>query len=303
MSTLIKVDEIVKSEELSEILLPGNLACSGCGMTIAFKTVMTALTNPIVVIPACCASVIQGQYPNIAFNAPTVNIAFASHAATASGIARAKKMRGEQANVCVWSGDGGSFDIGMATLSGAAERGEDIIHFVYDNAFYGNTGAQRSGATPRGAYTTTTPELKQQRRKSLARIMMMHDVSYVATASIGFMRDLYTKAKKASTMSGFRFILIDAACPTGWDSDPALSVELGKLAVKTGYFPLYEYENGKLTFNSPSDRHRKDPSRRSPIEEYLKPQGRFKQLMQDPAGLQLLREDIDYEWNMLQRFE
>ena len=301
MSTLIKVNEIIKSEE-SEMLLPGNFACAGCGMTVAYRTVMSALTNPIVVIPACCASVVQGVHPNVAFNNPTVNIGFAAHAATASGVARAKKMRGEQANVAVWSGDGGSFDIGMATLSGAAERGEDIIHFVYDNAFYGNTGAQRSGATPRGAYTTTTPELKQQKRKSLARIVMMHDVSYVATASIGFMRDLYTKAKKASTLSGFRFILIDAACPTGWDSDPALSVELGKLAVKTGYFPLYEYENGKLKFNSPSDRL-KDPVKRTPIEEYLKPQGRFSELLKNPDALDLLKSDIQYEWDMLQRLE
>ena len=187
-------------------------------------------------------------------------------------------------------------------MSGAAERGEDMIHFVYDNSFYGNTGAQRSGATPRGAYTTTTPELKKQKRKSLARIMMAHDPTYVATASIGFIRDLYTKVKKASEMSGFRFILIDAACPTGWDSDPAYSVELGKLAVKTGYFPLYEYENGHLTFTNPSNRH-KDPSKRTPIEEYLKLQGRFKQLLKDEAGLQMLRDDIQYEWDMLTRLE
>ena len=132
--------------------------------------------------------------------------------------------------------------------------------------------------------------------------MMAHDVTYVATASIGFMRDLYTKAKKASTMPGFKFILVDAACPTGWDSDPAYSVELGKLAVKSGYFPLYEYENGKLTFNNPSNRH-KDPSKRTPIEEYLKLQGRFSQLLQDEAGLQMLRDDIQYEWDMLQRLE
>ena len=301
MSTLIKIDDIVKAEE-TEMLKPGNFACAGCGMTIAYRTVMSALTNPIVVIPACCASVVEGLHPYVAYGMPTVNIAFAAHAATASGIARAKKMRGEQANVVVWSGDGGSFDIGLSTLSGAAERGENVIHFVYDNSFYGNTGAQRSGATPRGAYTTTTPELKQQKRKSLARIMMMHDVSYVATASIGFMRDLYTKAKKASTISGFRFILVDAACPTGWDSDPAYSVELGKLAVKSGYFPLYEYENGKLTFNNPSNRH-KDPSKRTPIEEYLKLQGRFSQLLQDEKGLQMLRDDIQYEWDMLQRLE
>ena len=299
MTTLVKLDEIIDAED-RDVLLSGNFACAGCGMTVAYRTAISAIENPIVVIPACCASVVEGLHPNIAYGVPTVNIAFAAHAATATGIARAKKIRKEKANVVVWSGDGGSFDIGLSTLSGAAERGENIIHFVYDNSFYGNTGAQRSGATPRGAYTTTTPELKDQKRKSLSRIMAMHDVTYVATASIGFIRDLYSKAKKAASLEGFKFILIDAACPTGWDSDPAYSVELGKLAVKTGYFPLWEYEQGKLTFTSPSNRHL-DPSKRTPIEEYLKYQGRFTNLLNDNETLDLLRKDIQYEWDMLKR--
>ena len=261
---------------------------------------MSAVTDPIVVIPACCASVVESLHPNISYNVPVVNIAFAAHAATACGIARAKKARGEQATVIVWSGDGGSFDIGLSTLSGAAERGENIIHTVYDNGFYGNTGSQRSGATPRGASTSTTPGGKEQKRKSLSRIMAMHDVPYVATTSIGYPRDLFAKFRKASQIEGFRFILIDAPCPTGWVSDPALTVELGKLAVKTGYFQLWEYENGKLSFTSPSDRL-KDPAKRTPLEEYLKLQGRFKNMTEDQK--RLLLQDIDDEWTLLSRFE
>jgi pyruvate ferredoxin oxidoreductase beta subunit len=299
--SLIKIDEIIENQSKDPIL-PGNFACSGCGMTVAFRTAISAIENPIVVIPACCASVVEGLHPNIAYNVPVVNIAFAAHAATATGIARAKKMRGENHNVVVWSGDGGSFDIGLATLSGAAERGEDIIHFVYDNSFYGNTGAQRSSSTPRGAYTTTTPSGKEKKRKPLARIMAMHDVAYVATASIGFVRDLYTKAKKASQIKGFKFMLIDAACPTGWNADPAYSVELGKLAVKTGYFPLWEYENSKLTFSRPTARIL-DPEKRTDVKEYLKYQGRFKEMLENEKLIKIFEQDIQYEIDMLKKLE
>lgn len=283
-----------------EVLLRGNFACAGCGLSIAYKTAISALNRPIVVIPACCSSVIQSLHPNVTYNVPTLNIAFAAHASAASGIARAKKMRGEDTTTVVWSGDGGTFDIGLATWSGAAERNENIIHFCYDNNFYSNTGAQRSGATPRGAVTTTTPGGKKEKRKSIVRIMAAHDIPYIATASIGYPRDLYTKVKKASLIEGYRFILIDAPCPTGWNSDPALTPELGELAVKTGYFPLYEIEKGKLTFSRRGERYR-DPEKRVPIEEYLSKQSRFKKM----TSTQILevKKDIQHEWDQLSLFE
>ena len=128
----------------------------------------------------------------------------------------------------------------------------------------------------------------------------MHDVAYVATTSVGYPRDVFTKFKKASMIEGFKFILIDAPCPTGWVTDPEMTVELGRLAVQTGYFPLWEYQNGKLTFTRPSDRL-KDPSKRTPLEEYLKPQGRFKNMT--PDMIKVLEQDIQYEWDMLARFE
>jgi pyruvate ferredoxin oxidoreductase beta subunit len=295
MSTKIK--DMLKRPE---ILLRGNFACSGCGLSIAYRNAISALERPIVVIPACCASVIQSLHPNVTYNVPTLNIAFAAHASAASGISRAKKMRGEKATVCVWSGDGGTFDIGLATISGAAERNEDIIHFCYDNGFYSNTGAQRSGATPRGASTTTTPTGKQEKRKSITRIIAAHDVPYVATASTGFPRDLYAKAMKAGNIEGFRFILIDAPCPTGWYSDPELTPELGELAVKTGYFPLFEIENGKLTFSKRGVKYR-EPENRVPLEEYLKKQGRFKKMT--PQMINQLKIDLQYEWDMLARLK
>lgn len=283
-----------------QVLVPGNYSCSGCGLALAFKTAMPAVNNPIIVIPASCASVIQGEAPNVGYNAPVLNIAFAAHAAAASGVVRAKKARGEEVTVVVWSGDGGSFDIGMATLSGAAERNENIIHCVYDNGFYGNTGVQRSGATPRGSMTTTTPLGKEEKRKSLARIVAAHDVPYIATASVGYPRDLYRKMRKAASIEGFKFLLIDAPCPLGWYADPKLTMELGQLAVKTGYFPVYEIENGKLSFTSISKRY-KDPEKRLPLDDYIRLQGRFRRMT--PEHLNALKMDIQNEWDMLIRLE
>ena len=293
----IKIPQLLNRPD---VLLRGNFACAGCGLSIAYRTTISALENPIVVIPACCASVIQSLHPNVTYNVPTLNIAFAAHASAASGISRGKKRRGEKVTTVVWSGDGGTYDIGVSTWSGAAERNEDILHCCYDNGFYSNTGAQRSGATPRGAVTTTTPTGKTEKRKSITRIMMAHDIPYIATASVGYPRDLYTKVKKAAQIEGYRFILIDAPCPTGWNSDPAITRELGRLAVQTGYFPLFEVENGKLTFSRRSERVR-DPERRKPLEEYLSKQGRFKQMTSE--AIEALSKDLQREWDLLARFE
>lgn len=293
----VKISEMM---DRPDVLLRGNFACAGCGLSIAYKTAISALERPIVVIPACCSSVIQSLHPNVTYNVPTLNIAFAAHASAASGISRAKKVRGENTTTVVWTGDGGTFDIGLATWSGAAERNENIIHICYDNGFYSNTGAQRSGATPRGATTTTTPGGKREKRKSITRIMAAHDVPYIATATIGYPRDLYTKVKKASLIEGYKFILIDAPCPTGWNSDPAITPELGTLSVKTGYFPLYEIENQKLTFSKRGIRY-KDPDNRLPLEEYLGKQARFK--LMTPDLVELLKSDLQYEWDMLAKME
>jgi pyruvate ferredoxin oxidoreductase beta subunit len=293
----IKIPQLL---DRPDVLLRGNFACAGCGLSIAYRTAISALENPIVVIPACCASVIQSLHPNVTYNVPTLNIAFAAHASAASGIARAKKRRGEKVTTVVWSGDGGTYDIGVATWSGAAERNEDVLHFCYDNGFYSNTGAQRSSATPRGAVTTTTPTGKTDKRKSVTRIMMAHDIPYIATASVGYPRDLYAKVKKAAQIEGYRFILIDAPCPTGWNSDPAITRELGKLAVQTGYFPLYEVEDDKLTFSKRGARFR-DPERRKPLRDYLGKQGRFKKMTSE--DIDALAKDLQREWEILEKFE
>ncbi|MFX0205838.1 MAG: thiamine pyrophosphate-dependent enzyme [Candidatus Hodarchaeota archaeon] len=292
---MVKISEMM---ERPQVMFPGNMACAGCGLSLAYKTAISSVENPIVVIPACCASVIQSLHPNVTYNVPTLNIAFAAHAAAASGISRAKKTRGENITTFCWAGDGGTFDIGIATISGAAERNEDIIYCVYNNEFYGNTGSQRSSATPRGAYTTTTPGGKIERRKSIIRILAAHDVPYIATASVGYLRDLYDKVQKASQIRGFKFIHITTPCPTGWDHDPSLTIELGKLAVKTGWAPLFEIENGKLTWTRIGQKYR-EREKRTPLREFLKHQGRFKKLSDEL--LRELEDDIAFEWQALER--
>jgi len=295
---MAKISELIAAP--TKPLKTGNFACTGCGMGIAYNIAISALENPIIVIPASCASVIQSLQPKVCYNVPTLNIAFAAHAAAATGISRAKKRMGEKADVCVWAGDGSTFDIGISTLSGAAERNEDIIFFVYNNEFYGNTGSQRSGATPRGAVTTTTPLGKRVRRKSIERIMAGHNIPYLATASIGYVRDLYEKVRKASKINGFKFIHIYTPCPTGWDFDPQYTVKMGELAVKTGFLPMFEIENGVLTFDKKYKKYA-NKEKRLPLNEFIKYQGRFSKISKKQLGE--LQNDLDSEWESLGKLQ
>ncbi|MHA2298685.1 MAG: pyruvate synthase subunit beta, partial [Candidatus Hodarchaeales archaeon] len=164
----------------------------------------------------------------------------------------------------------------------------------------GNTGSQRSGATPRGAKTTTTPSGKMDRRKSIERIMHAHNVNYIATATMGYPRDLYDKAEKAGKMEGFRFIHTMATCPTGWDFDPRYTIELGKLAVQTGYLPMFEIIDGDLIFQKRFARYAEKENRK-PLEEFLKFQGRFKKAT--PEMISLLEADIEAEWEALKKLQ
>lgn len=198
----------------SEYLLPGSAACHGCPAAMCLRVVLRALEGKaVVVVPASCSSVIMGVYPHSALNVPVFNSAFAASAAVAAGIRAGLDFYGEEGEVVVWAGDGGTYDIGLQSLSGAAERGEDILYICYNNEMYSNTGVQRSGATPYGAWTTTTVGGKREHRKDVAEILMAHNVPYIATASAGFLNDLYKKVRKAREIKGFRYIEILAPCP------------------------------------------------------------------------------------------
>ena len=284
----------IKALPRKKYVMPGNAACPGCPETMGFRYLGMALGDKAVtVIPAGCSSVIQGLWPRQGWGLPVLNIVFAAGAAAASGLSRALKRRGIEAQVVVWAGDGGTADIGLQALSGAAERGENIIYICVDNEAYMNTGIQRSGLTPHGAWTTTTHSGNPGRKKPLPQIIAAHKVPYVATASIGYPWDFIAKLRKAAAIKGFKYIHLHAPCPVGWRFDPSLTHKIAQLAVETGAWILYEYENGRLKLNPPSNRLL-DPRKRKPLEEYLKLQGRFRNLQ--PKDLEILQAEVNENW-------
>lgn len=231
------------------ILRPGNTNCGGCGMSVGLSMLGRALAEAgdtcTLSIPACCGAVAAGSFPTTSYGVPTINTTFASAAAFASGLAAIRDINGESGQVIVWAGDGGTYDIGMATLSAAAERNERIIYICYDNEIYGNTGGQRSSATPAGARTTTTPGGKTEEKKDIIRIMAAHGIPYAATLSIAHPEDFRRKMLTALGTEGMSFLLIHSPCPTGWKSEPGDSIQLVRIAVDSGLFPLYEVFDGK----------------------------------------------------------
>ncbi|HIQ03827.1 MAG TPA: pyruvate synthase subunit beta [Desulfurococcales archaeon] len=291
----------IKNLPKEEILLqPGHAACPGCPIGIGLRIVGKVLgKRTVIVVPACCTSIIQGPYPYSAIKVPLVNVIFAASAAVASGIASAFEAMGvRDVNVVVWAGDGGTADIGLQALSGAAERNDNIIYICYDNEAYMNTGIQRSSSTPYKAWTTTTVTGKQEFKKNVPAIVAQHRIPYVATASIGYPLDFAEKLQKASKIKGFKYIHLLAPCPVGWRFDPSLTIEVGKLAVLTGLWPLYEVENGVFRLTSIS-LGLLDKSRRVPVEKYLRLQGRFKHITDE--DIKVYEEYVDQLWEVLRK--
>ena len=277
-----------------ELMGPGHLACAGCGAALAMRYALEALgPRTIIVMPACCWSIITGPLPNSALRVPTFHTAFETAAVTAAGVRAALEMQGKSdINVVAWAGDGGTFDIGIQSLSGAAERNDDIIYICYDNEAYMNTGIQRSSATPDLAWTTTTPRGKLRAKKNIMAIMAAHMIPYAATASIAFPDDFIAKLKKAAGISGTRFFHVLATCPVGWRIPSNLSVKMARLAVHTNVFPLYEVVEGERY-------HLTVVSRNLPVEDYLKPQGRFQNLTAETIAE--IQQEVDRKWAKLNR--
>jgi len=278
----------------TEYMSSGHVGCPGCGAAIAMKLALRALgENTMLVIPACCWSIIAGNYPQSALKVPVLHTGFATTAAAASGLRAALDLKGDTLTTVVgWAGDGGTFDIGFQALSGAAERCEDFIYVCYDNEAYMNTGVQRSSSTPYGARTTTTPgdSWKRSHKKNIVEAMAAHRVPYTATASIAFPDDLIRKFQKAvSIRGGTRFLHVYASCPTGWGVPSEYSVKVARMAVQTNFFPLYEVEGGnRYTVNFQGNR---------PVRDYLRLQGRFKHLTDDQISQ--IQERVDDDWARL----
>jgi len=290
-----KPNKMTMTLPAEELMSSGHLACQGCGAALAMRYALKALGQKTVVcIPACCWSVIDGPYPYSSLDVPVYHCAFETAASTATGVKAGLEMMGDtETTVVAWAGDGGTFDIGIQALSGAAERNDDIIYVCYDNEAYMNTGIQRSSATPYGAWTTTTPvkHFKDRPKKDMVGIMAAHHIPYIATANIAYPEDMFRKMKKAKDIRGTRFFHVYSPCPVGWKSRPEDTIKLGRLAVQTTYFPLYEIEYGeKLTLNVKI-------KERKPIDEYMRLQGRFRHLQEDQIAA--IQAEIDARWQKL----
>lgn len=275
----------------NHLLRPGNTNCAGCGMSVGLQWLDEALGDeqPVLVIPSCCGIVTAGAFPTSGYGVPTAATTFASSPAVASGIAAVMGMNDIDNPVICWAGDGGTYDIGLATLSAAAERNEDIIYICYDNEIYGNTGGQRSSATPAGSVTSTTPAGKRENKKDIMAIMAAHRISYAATLSIGHREDFLRKIRYARSAKGFRFLLMLSPCPTGWKSEPDQSTELVEIAVRSGLFPLYEIFDGtRYRINQRPDN--------TSVVSYTGQQRRFSKLWGDVDKLQSY---IDAQWRYL----
>ncbi|MEJ2720727.1 MAG: thiamine pyrophosphate-dependent enzyme [bacterium] len=278
----------------SEYMGSGHLGCQGCGAAHAMRFALKGLgPKTVITMPACCWSVIDGPFPHSSLGVPLFHTAFETAGATASGIKAGLVMRGDtETQVVAWAGDGGTFDIGLQSLSGAAERNEDFIYVCYDNEAYMNTGIQRSGATPYGAWTTTTPTAfpKENPKKKMLDILVAHGIPYAATMSIAYPEDMVAKFAKARDIKGTRFMHIFAPCPTGWKTAPELSVELARLAVETNIFPLLEVYDGERWVVS-------KPRQIKRVDEYIKPQGRFRHF--DDEDIKRMQDEVDHNWERI----
>ena len=296
--------------QMEDRLVAGHGMCLGCGIPLIFKIILRATEDPIVVANATgCLEVCTTIFPRTSWNCMWVHSAFENAAATAAGVEamfKALKNKGKipadkKIKFLAVGGDGGTYDIGIQSLSGAMERGHNIVYVCYDNNAYANTGGQRSSATPMGASATTAPAGakspgKIQKRKDLTRILAAHNIPYVAQSSPHRWQDLFNKAKKAFEVEGPAFLNVLCLCPTEWKYEESQGINLARLATETCVWPLYEVENGKYKINY-------KPKEKKPVLEWLKSQGRFRHLFKEEnAGmLEAIQKEVDKDWEELNK--
>ncbi len=292
--------------QLTTHFSPGHSSCAGCAFPTIVRTVLGESPCPVVIVNATgCLEVTSTIYPYTAWKAPYIHSAFENAGATVSGIERAYKILQKKGKIkskikfVVFSGDGGTYDIGLQSFSGALERDHEFVYVVYDNGGYMNTGNQRSSATPYGTDTETTPVGKEsfgkmERRKNLMEIANAHRIPYLAQANVAYLLDLKKKAKKAFETSGPTLLNVFSPCTYNWKFPTSQYVQISKLATETNLWPLYEIENGKYTINW-------KPNQVKPVEEFLKPQGRFKHLFSElnKSVLVEIQKQVDEEWERL----
>ncbi|RJS84467.1 pyruvate ferredoxin oxidoreductase [Candidatus Bathyarchaeota archaeon] len=296
----------LKELPAEDLFTSGHRLCAGCGAGIIARMTMKALRGPTIVVNATgCLEVASTIYPYTAWKVSWVHVAFENAASVAAGIEAAYKamMRrnawNRKVDIIAFGGDGGTFDIGLQALSGALERGHDFLYICYDNEAYMNTGIQRSGATPHGAATTTSPAGtkipgKPEFKKDLIGICAAHGIEYVATASPAYWNDYITKVRKALEIDGPAVIHVFSPCPVGMRFDSSKSIEVARLAVQTRYWPVYEVEKGnyKLNIKVPKPK---------PVTEFLKVQGRFRHLFQPQFKhvIDEIQQYVDENWKRI----
>lgn len=304
MVTALKLKELSKKENR---LTSGHRLCAGCAAPIVVRQILTAIDEPVVLANATgCVEVSTTIYPYSAWNVPWIHTAFENAASTISGVEamyrsliRQGKIEDRNIKFVAFGGDGGTYDIGIQALSGMMERGHRALYVCYNNEAYMNTGIQRSGATPLGAWTTTSPvgrviPGKPRPRKDLTAIAAAHDIPYAAQASPHNWRDLMRKVRKAVAADGASFLNVLSSCNRGWRHPTDKTIEITRLAADTCYWPLYEVEDGqwKLTYR---------PKEKLPVEEFLKPQGRFRHLFREENKqiIEKLQAEVDRKWKQL----
>ncbi len=275
----------------------GHKACAGCGGSLAVRNALKVLgSNAFAVLPAGCMSAVGFNFPQLCFANNAIISTFAGTASMLTGVEAGLRAKGITDFTAVgFAGDGGTADIGIQALSGAIDRGDNILYICYDNEAYMNTGIQKSGLTPFGAKTTTTPSGQNihgniRPKKNMFEIVSAHDIAYAATATIGYMEDFLTKVKKASEIKGTKYIHVIAPCPIGWGIPVSDTVEIAREIVDCGLWYLAEYENGEFILN-------RDPKQFTYVSEYLKKQGRFKHLTDD--DINLIINSRDEKWNKI----
>lgn len=289
-----------------EILSGGHRACAGCtGATVFRQVLLAAGENTVASCATGCMEVVTTIYPYTAWRIPFIHNAFENSAATMSGVETAYRFRKKMGqidkdiNFIAFGGDGGTYDIGFQSLSGAMERGHNMLYVCYDNGAYMNTGIQRSSSTPKGAATSTSPAGKavpgkKQYRKNLTDILVAHNIPYVAQASPSNWNDLVTKVEKALAIDGPAFMNIIAPCHRGWRCDMGASIEMAQLAIDTCFWPLFEVEEGKWKINY-------KPKEKKPLNDWISKQGRFRHLFA-PGNEQMLEDlqnAVDERWEEL----
>jgi pyruvate ferredoxin oxidoreductase beta subunit len=303
-----RLKNLVKREAGLPPLAGGHSLCQGCGVPIVVRTVLNTLTSPVVVVNATgCLEVATTRFPTTAWNVPWIHVAFENAAAVASGVESAQRAlrrrhalpSDEDVAVVVFAGDGGTYDIGLQALSGALERGHRFLFVCYDNEGYMNTGIQRSGATPFGASTTTSPSGlesfgKAQQRKDMTAIAIAHHVPYVGQAAASYWHDLSQKVERAAAADGPAFLNVLTNCPLGWGHEPRLGVQVLDAAVNSCFWPLYEVVDGtyRVTY---------EPEEIVPIEEWLRPQARFAHLLRSENAqiVEEIQRRVTSEWEAL----